>query len=200
MDGHEKRRDSKKRAIIQAALELFSQHGFDKVTLVDVAEKAHVSKVSIYNFFESKDKLRRVIIDEIFEEALSAKKDLFVAETPFLEKINGFIGIQTKYYSMYGMQFFFDAIASDPEIKSAYETYASATNALMMEFIDMGKRLGVFSPAISDKAFEIFLDIFQSYFQNDSKKSVRATVENNPVLAQELFTLLLNGLIRQTSE
>jgi AcrR family transcriptional regulator len=200
LDGHEKRRNDKKRAITQAALELFSQYGFDKVTLVDVAEKAHVSKVSIYNFFESKDNLRRVIVDEILDEALSSKRELLAAEIPFLKKINILIEIQRKYYEMYGMHFFFEAIASDPNIKTAYDKYVGETNAIMMKFIDMGKQAEVFSADISNTAFEIFIDIFQSYFINDSKKSARAIVEHNPVIAQELFTLLLHGLIQQKEE
>jgi AcrR family transcriptional regulator len=51
LDGFEKRRNDKKKAIMQTALELFDQYGFDKVTVTEIANKAHVSKVSIYNFF-----------------------------------------------------------------------------------------------------------------------------------------------------
>ena len=76
MDGFEKRRNDKKKAIMQTALELFDQYGFDKVTVTEIAAKAHVSKVSIYNFFESKDNLRRIIIKDMLDESTEKIKTL----------------------------------------------------------------------------------------------------------------------------
>jgi AcrR family transcriptional regulator len=42
MDGFERRKEQKKESIIRAALDLFMQHGFKKVSVNDVAVKANV--------------------------------------------------------------------------------------------------------------------------------------------------------------
>ncbi len=73
MNGFEQRRNEKKKAIMKAALALFDQYGFDKVTVTEIAEKAHVSKVSIYKYFESKGNLRRMIIKDILEESTAKR-------------------------------------------------------------------------------------------------------------------------------
>ena len=49
MDGFERRKEQKKESIRRAALELFQSYGFDKVSLNDIARRARVSHVTIYN-------------------------------------------------------------------------------------------------------------------------------------------------------
>ena len=106
MDGFEKRRNEKKKAIMHTALELFDQYGFDKVTVTEIAEKAHVSKVSIYNFFESKDNLRRIIIKNILDDSIQRIRELIDKEGNFIDKIREYIQIRTWYSGKYSLQFF----------------------------------------------------------------------------------------------
>ena len=51
MDGFERRKEQKKESIRRAALELFQNYGFKKVSVNDIAERAGVSQVTIYNGF-----------------------------------------------------------------------------------------------------------------------------------------------------
>jgi AcrR family transcriptional regulator len=54
-------RERKKRqtrdAIAQAAMTLFSEHGFDAVTVADVARAADVSEKTVFNYFPAKEDL-----------------------------------------------------------------------------------------------------------------------------------------------
>ncbi len=195
MDGFEKRRIEKKKAILQTALDLFDQYGFDRVTVTEIAEKAHVSKVSIYNFFESKDNLRRILIQEIMDESLEKARELIQKEGDFIDKIGEFIQIRTWYYNKYSLQFFFEAIESDWELKRYLDDFNTANKRLVMEFIHQGKRSGVFSPDVSDTAIEICIDMFQTYLVHN--KGIRDIFEHNPQLAHEVNMLFLDGLIRQ---
>lgn len=52
----------KRESIIQAALQLFSTHGFHKTTIPDIAAKLHMSVGNLYNYFSSKDILAKEII------------------------------------------------------------------------------------------------------------------------------------------
>lgn len=195
MDGFEKRRNDKKKAILQTALELFNQYGFERVTVTEIAEKAHVSKVSIYNFFESKDNLRRILIKDIMDESIKNARELIEKEGNFIDKIGGFIRIRTWYYDKYSLQFFFEAVESDPELQQYLDGFNTANKRLVMEFIHEGKRSGVFSPDVSDTALEICIDMFQTYLVHN--KGIRDTFEHNPKLAHEVTMLFLDGLSRQ---
>lgn len=59
--------------ITAAALEVFSQHGLEAARLEDVADRAGVSKGTIYGYFESKADLFRAVvhttIESVFEDA-----------------------------------------------------------------------------------------------------------------------------------
>lgn len=194
MDGFEKRRDEKKRAILQTALELFDQYGFGRVTVAEIAEKAHVSKVSIYNFFESKDNLRRIIVREILDNSLRKERELIESKKDFIDKVREYLRIRTWYYGKYGLRFFFDAVESDPELRRTFDAFTTENKRLVMDFIWEGKRSGVFTQEASDDAIEICIDMIQSYFLNN--REIRGRMERNPGLAQELNLLFFDGLIR----
>ncbi len=197
MDGFEKRRNDKKQAIIQMALELFDQYGFEKVTMTDIAEKAHVSRASIYNFFESKDNLRRIIIKDILDDSIGKVQKLLEEQGNFIDKVSKYIQVRTWYYGKYSLQFFVDTVESDPELRQCFDDFAAVHRQLLMKFIDEGKQSGVFSPDISNTAIEMYLDIFQSYYlHNMHNREIRDRFERNPKLAQEMTMLFLDGLIQ----
>ncbi|MEY8355476.1 TetR/AcrR family transcriptional regulator [Lachnospiraceae bacterium 54-53] len=199
MDGFEKRRNDKKRAIMQTALELFDEYGFDRVAVTEIAEKAHVSKVSIYNFFESKDNLRRILIKEMLNESLEKIKMLIQGDGDYLEKIEKYIQIRTWYYGKYSLQFFFEAVESDPDLRQYLEDFNASNKRLVMEFIEEGKRQGVFTQKASETVIEICIDMMQTYLFHN--KDFRSRFERNPELAREVNMMFLNGLIREkTSE
>lgn len=200
MDGFEKRRDDKKKAIMQTALELFDQYGFDKVSMTDIAEKAHVSRASIYNFFESKDNLRRIIIKDILDDSIEKVQKLLEEQGSFIDKISEYIEIRTWYYGKYSLNFFFDTVESDPELRQYLDDFIVAHRQLLMKFIEEGKQSCVFSPEISNIAIEMYIDIFQTYFlQNMRKREIRDRLERNPKLADEINKLFLDGLIQGNS-
>ena len=196
MNGFEQRRNEKKKAIMKAALALFDQYGFDKVTVTEIAEKAHVSKVSIYKYFESKGNLRRMIIKDILEESTAKIKTLIEKKTDFVEKIEEYIQIRTWYFGKYGLDFIFEAVESDPILRKQFNDFNASNKQLVMVFIDKGKRSGVFSPDVSDDAIEIYIDMVQTYLMHN--KEIRDRIEHNPELVKELNMLFMDGITRGT--
>lgn len=57
--------DRKNRSILDAASDLFSQHGFDRVNMDDIAKQAKVSKATVYRHFENKEKLYVSVIKHL---------------------------------------------------------------------------------------------------------------------------------------
>lgn len=53
----ERQKAARRARIVAAALDLFVEHGFDAVRVVDVAEAAEVSPKTVYNYFPAKEDL-----------------------------------------------------------------------------------------------------------------------------------------------
>jgi AcrR family transcriptional regulator len=68
LDGFERRRERKKESIRRAALELFKINGIKKVSIAEIAKKAHVSPVTIYNHFGDKNTLTCDVIKQSLME------------------------------------------------------------------------------------------------------------------------------------
>lgn len=56
-----------RRAVLDAALDLFAHQGYRATTMRDVAEKAGVSTGAVYHHFPDKETIFRALIDEYFE-------------------------------------------------------------------------------------------------------------------------------------
>ncbi len=83
MNGFEKVKEKKKRAIKEAAFLLFSERGFNEVKIEHIAKEANVSQVTIYNHFGSKDALFRELIQEFIISEFQYYKDLAAEKLPF---------------------------------------------------------------------------------------------------------------------
>ena len=55
---------AKEKRILNAASDLFGQHGFKRVAIDEIAKKAGVSKGTVYNYAGSKDDLFFKVVDE----------------------------------------------------------------------------------------------------------------------------------------
>jgi AcrR family transcriptional regulator len=53
----ERKKRQTRQAIAHAAMDLFTKHGFDAVTVADVAEAAEVSEKTVFNYFPAKEDL-----------------------------------------------------------------------------------------------------------------------------------------------
>ncbi|GGM44441.1 TetR/AcrR family transcriptional regulator [Dactylosporangium sucinum] len=68
--------ENTRRSLITSALELFERSGFDRTSVQEIADQAHLTKGAFYHHFESKDDLLRHIQEEYLEAQLAAIKEI----------------------------------------------------------------------------------------------------------------------------
>jgi len=90
MDGFARRKEQSKEEIRKAAWELFSRFGVDKVSMMDIAHKAGVSQVTIYNNFGSKEALAREFVSVMVEMLESRVQEIVAMEGSYLDKMAAF--------------------------------------------------------------------------------------------------------------
>lgn len=103
----EKIRALKTKAIMQVALQLFANKGFEQTSVMDISQQANISKGLLYNYFESKEALLNEILVngiESFYQSFDPDKDgiltgeefeFFVRETFRLQNDN------KEFYKLY---------------------------------------------------------------------------------------------------
>jgi len=63
-------RESKRRQILDSAIECFATTGYHAVSISDLAKHAGISKGLMYNYFSSKEELLKIIFSEIMLEMM----------------------------------------------------------------------------------------------------------------------------------
>ena len=71
-----------RQAIYEAARRLFSERGFDRVTVAEVAREANVSEVTVFNYFPTKEDLFYAGMQFFEEELLEAVRHRKPGESP----------------------------------------------------------------------------------------------------------------------
>ena len=80
----------KRELILEAALEMFSQHGFRGATIDQIAEAAGMSKPNLLYYFRSKEDIHVTLMRRLLETWLAPLRDIDDVGEPFAE-LRGYI-------------------------------------------------------------------------------------------------------------
>ncbi len=136
-----------------AAQELFFKHGMIKTSIAEIAKKAQVSQVTIYNYFGSKDNLMREVLHQYMSRAIEAAEEILLEQVPFEQKIERLFSLKMDNYSPLSRVFLESIAWDDPSLQKFYKEIAE-TKALpfMKRFIEQGKESGAIHPSITWEA------------------------------------------------
>jgi AcrR family transcriptional regulator len=195
MNGYERRKQRKREQILRASQELFRMHGFKKVSVADIARQAHVSQVTIYNHFESKESLIRETLKHLLEAKLDEYQEILLADRPYLDKVESILMDKTALMDQFRGELFSALYRDHPELIA----YADGLRREILEkvtfpFLDKGRELGYVPKGIDNQAVFLTLQIIRHGFMNNP--DVLETLGSNPRLMNDVFSLLIHGIIR----
>jgi AcrR family transcriptional regulator len=195
MDGFERRRQQKKDSILKAAKELYKQYGYKKVSVAEIAKRASVSQVSIYNFFGSKENLKqelsKKLVNDNFLEMMGILKSHDNIKLKFEKLLISKINFLTSIFTYFFPKYLANDIAFEENL---IEEINQKFKNPILNLVDEGKEKGIFDDSISAQAITTYLEIIQYYFLNNP--SALAKFDNNPELSREIPTLFLNALMK----
>ena len=67
-------RTDRKKAILDAALHVFSEQGYHNASIIEVSKEAGISKGLMYNYFDSKEELLDILLGSFLDDEMSAVK------------------------------------------------------------------------------------------------------------------------------
>ncbi len=80
--------EARKQAILEAAVQVFAQHGLDAATTDDIARAAGLSKGGLYWHFRSKDDILAAILMRFFDQEMAVLKELLAATGTVSERLH----------------------------------------------------------------------------------------------------------------
>ena len=71
-----RRKEARPEEILDAALDLFTEKGFSATRMLDVADKAGISKGTLYLYFENKEAIFRAVVQEMITPRLDEFEEM----------------------------------------------------------------------------------------------------------------------------
>lgn len=168
MDGFQRRREQKKQNILEAALLLFMDFGVQKVSISDIAKKANVSQVTIYNYFESKHNLVNEVFLYYIDKAISNFEKVIYSDIPFPEKIKMLIFNKKEIASSINEEFY-QYLMKEFSTEGNYieKIYAEKAVPYLNLLFKEGKENGYIDQNLSEEAMLFYIYMLKDYIQRE---------------------------------
>jgi AcrR family transcriptional regulator len=152
VNGYEKRTEEKKEIILNTAQDLFFHNGIANTSVVDIAKKANVSKVTIFNYFGSKEALAREVMQRYINNIVSVGEKILSEQFPFAKKIEKLFSMAEEKQSLFGTDVFSKEAWEDPIMQQLYNEKAKRVIPFIFDFFEQGKKEGDIDPSIPTEA------------------------------------------------
>lgn len=193
MNGFEKRTQQKRERIIQSTLPLLQTTDPQKLRIADIAKKARVSQVTIYNYFGSKEVLVREVYKDYMLTALKEFEDYLTAERSLKEKIKHILLQKKASNKSFGIQVMKQIWQDDPEMLRFFEeVYLNKGTALLVRLIEDGKKKGEISASLSNSTIIFYVDMWTN--QVEKMMEYASKHENLEQFIEEMVRLFLYGI------
>jgi len=191
--GFQRRKEQSRERIKRAASELFQTHGVKKTSLADIAERASVSPVTIYNHFGNKDGVVKAVFKDILDATIVSMLGVVEGDGSFPEKLEGLIFAKLAMLRDHGDTVVQAMSSSDPELRELIEHTTSQSTRAFMQLLAEGRQQGYIDPAISDRSVMLFIEMFREFSANH--KLLTGDSEQDLRMSQELSTLFFYGIM-----
>lgn len=198
MGGFERRKELSREKILNAAEALFMKHGFNKVSMNEIARKAGVSKVTIYHLFDSKEQLIHSSVEIFGNRIIERMQEILKTAKPYPEKLEDLLNYMLEMSEANpghsDIDFQCDPQLSEPHLKQMMDRLMEQIVRLFVEFIREGQRHGYLNPDLSEEAIKAHIVVFiQGMIANPD---IHARVHHNTKLAHDMFVIMLYGFAK----
>jgi AcrR family transcriptional regulator len=150
-------RDQTRARLLQAASEVFAEHGYDRASLEDVAAAAGLTKGAVYSSFASKDELFYALMLERIDERLALVAAAVDRQTTLPDttrdagaSLAELISSQADWQLLF-IEFWARAVR-DPALRKEFARHRRAARELIAAFLEQqAARLGIELPAPTDQ-------------------------------------------------
>jgi AcrR family transcriptional regulator len=171
-------------SLVEAAVSLFAEKGYDAVTMTEVASRAGAPIGSLYQFFPSKETLADAVLDRFGERIDEAFEGIEGRTTSFTipELADALLGLLDRFHE--------ERAAATALIESRQETSAHAAELRLSLRRHVARILRARIPELSPKRAEIIALMVVQLMKAASAQRAEKDVATRDVLLKELKHIL----------
>lgn len=162
MDGRAKRTQRIIDRIKETTLQLFSIRDVEDVSMEEIAEKAGVSKITIYNHFHSKEALLQQVLELYSERVFAAAEEVLNSDLGFMEKLHTILLAQINRPQMASSDRLFALIEKDA--RSGGKIHARLKE-IIFRFFEQGKQEGYIDETIPFELLYLYSEIYRAGYK-----------------------------------
>src|SRR5262245_8593795 len=185
---HEVLRNFMETTIAQAAKEVFAERGYQYATLEEIAQRAGMSKATIYLYYRNKDDLLLHVVEELVNMAMAAAAQEATTTKPPLEKLYAMVRSKVEFYER-EREFFRiylnekqgqEVAPKTPHKKAIREMYLQGVRtfaSVVQEGIDAGVLRPMDSQRLAFFLQEMISNVLEQRIQGQTDTSAEADVK-----------------------
>ncbi|MDR4983797.1 TetR/AcrR family transcriptional regulator [Bacillus cereus] len=192
LNGFEKVKEKKKRAIKEAAFLLFSERGFNDVKIEHIAKEANVSQVTIYNHFGSKDALFRELIQEFIISEFQYYKELAEEKLPFHDMMQKMIVRKMNTGGLFQPDMLLQMMQRDEILREfIYKYQNEKILPWYLEILERAQQKNEINPHLTKEMMLLYIQMFTKLGDDFGAQLLEGDREKH---IQDIVTMFFYGL------
>lgn len=192
------RTGKKYRDILTTAKDLFWKHGFKRVSVEEICQKANVSKMTYYKYFPNKTALAKTVFNRVVEDGEKQFRKIMKEDTAAAEKLEKIILLKMEGTNSISPEFLQDFYTgSEPELKAFVEERTKKSWDLLINDFRKAQEEGIFrrdfKPEFMVKLQNMFLSLLED-------QSLIAMFETRQELIMEFVNLMIYGIAPRNNQ
>ncbi len=189
--------EPKQRDILEVAIDIFAEKGFQQTTMQEIAETAGVGKGTIYRFYPGKDALLSSLVEFAIDEVTDAIRQALRHAESVVEKLKTVIAVEIAYYDehpnlakflireMLGYRMKFEE-----HIRRIQANRMSIIQPIIREGVDSGVLNKVNPTTVAASLEGMILAAVMQWYLMDTDFPAEE-------IPGDLYTMLLDGLVKR---
>ncbi|MDD4430314.1 MAG: TetR/AcrR family transcriptional regulator [Bacteroidales bacterium] len=189
---------NKKEQLDQAAWNLFWKHGFQKVSITEICQKAKLSRKTFYAYYKDKTTLILHLLEDWNETLMQSYRSIIENEQPFADKMQKLLALKYEMSGNFSMEFVADFF--NPQAAAILEQFSKMTaNSLetTKNFFIQAQNKGELNPNLQ---IDFLMWLIQKQLELFRSDEIMHLFPDAETLARQFSESLIYGILPHNNE